>query len=52
MLIILKKNKHFSMSNNIEDKLLENENLPLEELLENDDILNEFKFAKIHKIVT
>ena len=37
------------MSNNIEDKLLDNENLPLDELLEHEDILNEFKFTKIQK---
>ena len=40
------------MSNNIEDKLLDNENLPLDELLEHEDILNEFKFTKIQKINT
>jgi hypothetical protein len=38
------------MSTNLEDKLLENENLPLEELLDHEEILNEFKFAKIHRI--
>ena len=47
-------NKIFNqfMSNNIEDKLLDNENLPLDELLEHEDILNEFKFTKIQKINT
>ena len=40
------------MSNNLEDKLLDNENLPLEELLEHEDILNEYKFSKILKINT
>ena len=38
------------MSNCLEDKLIENENLLLEDLLEHEEILNEFKFAKIHKI--
>jgi hypothetical protein len=40
------------MSTNLEDKLLENENLPLEELLDHEDVMNEFKFAKIQKIGT